>query len=418
MQRTFRPAPKIFYAAAAGDIIGAHRFWRVGQDDPSQTSITFSSQIEDFIVEAGAQALMVSPGREAQCLVDGPIQLERVPKRSGLTGWRYHLEELRYGMMLVRKALRFRANFALIDSGATHLFLTWLLRLRGIGVIPILHNTLWGGENPPARGSRAIILALDRLFWRRGPAAVIAMSPKCEAQVRRLAPRLPHPIVQARAQFKPDQFAGIAPPPPADRSPFAVLFVGRIEEAKGVFDVLAMAEMLERRGSGRVKWTICGTGPDADQLQQEILTRGLKGIVDYRGWTSPADLQGVMASHHVVVVPTRSTFAEGLAMTAVEAVLSGRPVVTNSNVPALQLLGPACAIARPDDVHSHAEAIWSLANDQAAYERLRLACATQGQEFLDRRHGLAAALSQATGTGSATNADNGSPRTASWSSES
>ena len=133
---------RMFYAAAAGDIVEAHRFWKLGQDDPSQVSITFSSQIEDFCAEMKAQALLVSPGMTPQCLKDGPIQLERLRKGLGLAGWRYHFEELRYGLRLIGRALRFRPEFALIDSGATYFFLTALLKMRGVRVIPILHNTL------------------------------------------------------------------------------------------------------------------------------------------------------------------------------------------------------------------------------------------------------------------------------------
>ena len=51
----------------------------------------------------------------------------------------------------------------------------------------------------------------------------------------------------------------------------------------------------------------------------------LKEIVSIRGWTLQ-DLQEVYARSHVSIVPTRSDYREGFAMTAAEAILAGRPV--------------------------------------------------------------------------------------------
>ena len=79
-------------------------------------------------------------------------------------------------------------------------------------------------------------------------------------------------------------------------------------------------------------------------------------------------------------------------MTAAEAILAGRPLVTNPVVPALELLGDACVAARTDDAASHADAIRRLQGDRALYERLRAACPAAGAPFTDRSLGLAAVL--------------------------
>ena len=46
----------------------------------------------------------------------------------------------------------------------------------------------------------------------------------------------------------------------------------------------------------------------------------LDQVVNIRGWTAPADLLQVLTQSHAAIVPTRSDFSEGLAMTAAEAV--------------------------------------------------------------------------------------------------
>ena len=87
-----------------------------------------------------------------------------------------------------------------------------------------------------------------------------------------------------------------------------------------------------------------------------------------RGWTSLEDLVGVYARCHASIVPTRSDFAEGLAMTAAEAILAGRPLITNPVVPALEVLRPACVAAKTNDVDSHHQAVLKLATDAELYD--------------------------------------------------
>ena len=109
---------------------------------------------------------------------------------------------------------------------------------------------------------------------------------------------------------------------------------------------------------------------------------GLEPVVAVRGWTSPQDLRDVLAQSHASIVPTQSSFAEGMAKTAIEAILSGRPVITNRVVPALEVLRPACVEARTDDVDSYVEAILRLINNPNYYRRLCEACPESSETVL------------------------------------
>ena len=98
---------------------------------------------------------------------------------------------------------------------------------------------------------------------------------------------------------------------------------------------------------------------------------------------------------HVVLVPTRSDFCEGLPLVSAEAVLAGRPVVSSSVNPAVDVLGDAFVAARPDDVDSYLTAIRRLAEDGADYARRVAACRAVQQPFFDSENGLRAALTRA-----------------------
>lgn len=385
---------RVFYVSAGrADIIKSHRYWQSGANNPDEVSITFSGQIESFVRAMGASAYLVSDHPTAARLDDGAMKLEHRPKRDG-TGLGYYRVELHHALGLVATARRFGADVALIDSGAMPFFMMTLFRLAGIAVVPILHNTLWPhGFRPSGRGQRAV-QALDARFFRRVPRCIIAVSPEARRQVDELAGPRHAPVHEIRAQFERGYFATI-PPPDAAARPFEVMFIGRVVAAKGVLDIPMMARRVEEAAPGSVHWTICGRGAALDEVRALIARLGLGDVVDARGWTSLEDLQGVYARAHVSIIPTRSGFAEGLAMTAAEAILAGRPIVSNPIVPALEILAPAAAAARSNDADSHADAVLALSRDRDRYRRLQAACAGLADQFYDREQGLAAVLERA-----------------------
>ncbi len=387
---------RVFWAAGPGDIIDAHHYWKKNAPYPTEVSLTFSGQIQDFCKEINACAYFVSTHRRKDYLSDGAFTMEHRPKKAR-SGMAYHFGELAYGFGLFISALRFRADVALIDSGCTHYFVCVLFRLFGIRVVPILHNSLWPNGFPPRKPVPRMVNMLDSLiFWRSIPAAVIAVSPECGRQVEQLGGGKHYTIFQTRAQFDRSYFAKIPPPPSHKSRPFQMMFIGRVDRIKGVFDILEIARRIEDSHPGLIRWEICGRGRDFDELSKRHVELRLSDVVNLRGWTSLEDLVDVYSRTHASIVPTRSTFTEGLAMTAAEAVLAGRPVVTNPVVPALEVLRLACVEARTDDVDSHLQAVLQIATDSELYDRACKACQGYQAQFYDReRYGLNGVLQQA-----------------------
>lgn len=376
-------------------MIDAHKSWRLKQHHASEVAITFSGQLEDLCEEIGAEAYIVSYYSRKEILRDGPFILEHRPKpMPGSTGAMYHLAELLYGIGLLATAVRFGANVAVLDSGGTHYFVTTLFRLAGIQLLPVLHNSLWPSGFPPTRLVPRLVLWLDSLFFRWVPVAIIGVSPECTRQVEQITHGRHAPLLQIRAQFDPEYFRQIPPPPPFDERPFRIMYIGRINVIKGVFDILEIARKVELEAPGQVRWEICGSGPDLENLKQRHHEMALGPVVQIHGWTSLPDLIQVYARSHASIVPTRSSFTEGLAMTAAEAILAGRPLITNPVVPALEVLRPACVEARTNDVDSYVEGVLRLINDRDHYESLRSACPALAKQFYDRAQGLTAVLAQ------------------------
>ncbi|WP_143198392.1 glycosyltransferase family 4 protein [Bradyrhizobium sp. AS23.2] len=324
--------------------------------------------------------------------MDGQFKIEHRPKAKS-RGILYHLVEIGYGLRLLISAVRFRADYAVVQSGTTHYFVLMLFSIFSIKVIPVLHNTLWPSGFRPRSILKRLLGHADALFFRYCANATICVSPECARQVKEATGGRTAGILTIVPQF--DRTAFSLHPPPSIAVPFRLLFAGRMIREKGVFDLLDMIAILERRRPGLVSLCVCGDGPDLELLRLKCDELGLGRAIDIKGRVEPEILRQLLIESHAAIIPTRSGFEEGLAMTAVEPILLGRPIVTNPVVPALELLRSASVSAKTDDVLSYVEAILSLVDSPAVYERLTLACADLREQFFDHGRSFHAALEKA-----------------------
>jgi glycogen synthase len=373
------------------NIIGTYERWKNHEPDPTVASITSTEEILDYCQEVGAEMYMISTHPEKKLVRDGAFTLEHRPKPlRNAGGIGYHLSKILYGLSLLVTAVRFRTDIAIIVSTCTHPFVLLLFRFFGIKVIPELHCVLWPAGFPPKRFR--FIRWLNKWFWRYGANAALCVSPECVRQVKQLTINSHVPLLQFRFQFRKEYFQQFPEPPPHEQRPFGIIFTGRIEKYKGVFDILDMAERLEQKYSKQFCWTICGQGSALDKLRKSVQQRNLAHIVKLLGWITPEQFPDVYARSHVAIVPTTSQFVEGLAKAAVEPVLAGRPVITSSVVPALEILRPACLEAVTDDIDSYVRVIEQIAQDKQLYEQKRAACLEVTHPFFDRSQSINAAL--------------------------
>ena len=383
---------RIFHAEGPGDVIQAHRRWMNGEDDPGQMSLTFSSQFADFCRDSGADAYIVASGGKKQIFRDARFVIEQRPKPRSRRGVFYHLSEICYGIGLLITALRYRAQVAVLSSDSTHYFVMSLFRFAGMQVVPVLHNTLWPSGWPPSKLTKRVVTLLNAYFFRFAATSVIAVSPECLRQIHQITGGKHCPFYEIRPQFRRGLFETIPAAPPHGQQPFRIVFAGRIVENKGVFDLLDIAKTVQERAPDRVAWEICGAGPDLDELRKRQRAMGLETIVTIHGWTAPNELRQVIARSHLSIVPTRSNFAEGMAMTVIEAILAGRPVITSPVVPALEVLKSACVEARTNDVDSYVLAVLNVLRDGNYYLDLCDSCPSLAEQFYDRRLGFGAIL--------------------------
>ena len=170
------------------------------------------------------------------------------------------------------------------------------------------------------------------------------------------------------------------------------MYAGRVEHAKGVFDLLAVARNLYARGRRDVVFEVCGDGSALPELRAEVARYGLQDTFTLRGWCGHKEMRESLSRAHVVVAPTRREFAEGFNMVIVEALLAGRPVISSRACPALEYVTRGVIEVPSDDMAGYQNAIVSLADDRPRYRELQQGSLASGARFLREDTSFGAAL--------------------------
>ena len=142
--------------------------------------------------------------------------------------------------------------------------------------------------------------------------------------------------------------------PPAIRED-AVLFAGRLEEAKGVRVLMsAWDRYLEQPGSPRLRLVIAGTGI----LQPEVAAwAASRPSVRLAGHVTADECTDLMSRSRAVILP--SAWAEPFGLVAVEAMAAGAPCIAAAHgaLPELVTHGVDGTLVPPSDAHALAAAI-------------------------------------------------------------
>jgi glycogen synthase len=371
-------------------VLRTYEYWRRGSDDEFEVAATYSGQFFDVCRRHGHQGYLVSCHKDRAYFEDDRFRIEHLPHPSNCRGPLYHLGQLWWGMQFVARAVRYRAHVAVVSMG-TYWFVFALLRLFGIRVIPTLHCVLWTKHRRPGRLWRLIHWA-DRFMFTRACTAILTLSDDITEQVTQLAGSKRRPMLGFLPHYRRDRFADLAAPS-WKRRPLRVLFVGRITESKGVFELLEIARSLAARVD--LQFDVCGDGPALTRLREQVEAAGLGRAFHCHGHQDKTQMRSMYEACHVVIVPTTTSFIEGFNKVVAEAILAGRPVITSSVCPALGYVRDAVVEVPPDDVAAYEAAIVRLATDEALYEHKVGACRLVQAQFFDPEKNWGAAFTRA-----------------------
>jgi glycosyltransferase involved in cell wall biosynthesis len=157
-----------------------------------------------------------------------------------------------------------------------------------------------------------------------------------------------------------------AEPPPAARKG-ALLFLGRLERAKGVFDLVdAVAEL---RGTTHADVKLILAGDDVDGAGRYAAESGVADAVMLTGWVGPEKKKALLESAAVFVLPS---YAEGSPISLLEAMAAGLPAVATAvgGIPDVVADGVNGVLIEPGDVETLVRVLRRLLDDRMLRSRL------------------------------------------------
>lgn len=160
------------------------------------------------------------------------------------------------------------------------------------------------------------------------------------------------------------------PVPAAGARKNRLLYVGRMEEDKGVIDLFEAFSALPAALGLQLQFI--GTGGATAALQQRIAAAGLADRVILSGSVSHEEVFRAMREAFVVVTPSQSRFPEGFCKSAMEAFYVGTPVIAPDYGPFPYMVEHDVngLLYEADSVPALTSSLRKLAEDTALYDRL------------------------------------------------
>lgn len=230
-------------------------------------------------------------------------------------------------------------------------------RLAGCKTIFHLHG---GGFRRFAQDESGALMRRWIRHTLETSSVVIALSDSWAQFVRGFAPR-------ARVAVVPNAVPLPALAPAGAEIPERILFLGRIDAAKGVFELLAAAARLARDFPA-LRLVFGGEG-DLAGLRRRAAGLGIAGRLECPGWLDGAGVAAELAKASVFCLPSH---AEGLPMAMLEAMAAGKAVLATrvGGIPETVRDGDNGLLVPPRDDEALARALATLMGDSALRERL------------------------------------------------
>ena len=257
---------------------------------------------------------------------------------------------------LWRRPAIVHAHAASHASFARKSLLLWLARCAGCRTIFHLHG---GGFRQFATVRSGVLMRRWIRHTLERSSLVIALTEGWAGFVRSFAPR-------ARVTVVPNAVA--LPRGSGDRAEAGrILFLGRVEAAKGVAELLDAAAVVAPRFPA-LRLVLAGSG-ELDAWRRAASERGIGDRVELTGWLDAGERETQLARAAVFCLPSH---AEGLPMALLEAMASGKAVVASrvGGIPEAISDGENGLLVPPRDGAALARALARVLEDGALRARL------------------------------------------------
>jgi glycosyltransferase involved in cell wall biosynthesis len=154
------------------------------------------------------------------------------------------------------------------------------------------------------------------------------------------------------------------------RPRFEAVYAGSIIEGKGITDLIRALALLRKEGI-EVHCSLAGLG-DIEAMQALGLKHGVCDLLSFVKLVGNVEVFRMMADADLVVVPSRTEYAEGFPLTMFEAIASRTPIVCSDHPMFRSVMfdGINASVFRAGDYRAFAAAIKKTLTDPALYAAL------------------------------------------------
>lgn len=154
-----------------------------------------------------------------------------------------------------------------------------------------------------------------------------------------------------------------------NKSEVVFLFLGRIADHKGVFDLVNLVTTEQNSLRGKCRFLI-GGNHEVDRLNKAIEDGGIGDIVEYIGWVQNDEKDRFFCMSDYFILPT---YEEGMPMTILEAFSYGKPVITTpvGSIPEVVEHNKNGFLFTPGDMDQLKKIIADVINDRSKYDCMR-----------------------------------------------
>jgi glycosyltransferase involved in cell wall biosynthesis len=150
--------------------------------------------------------------------------------------------------------------------------------------------------------------------------AIVALSRQWERDLHRISGNSRIRIIYNPTKIVELQFHNDNTKPASEVN---FLFMGRLGQRKGVFDIIEAARLIRTEN---VKISLYGDG-DIESVRTLIVANGVEDKVQVRGWIEGSEKERVLRAADVLILPS---YNEGFPVSILEAMARGMPVLATN----------------------------------------------------------------------------------------
>lgn len=118
-----------------------------------------------------------------------------------------------------------------------------------------------------------------------------------------------------------------------DKETFNIVFVSRIEKAKGVDDIITLAQQLKNKLDFSIY--VYGAGSNQNEFVESIKSNHLEGVIHFKGWLDKEKMLKTINAHHLAIFSSQT---EGYPNVLLDYIFSKIPVLS-SDIPMAKAVG-------------------------------------------------------------------------------